>query len=152
MAAISAVNPGLTKPGAKTRRLNTLDALTVLRNITDGAETDTAAEAGVQLNVEALKAAAIFINSNGVDGTVDGSNNFTVSIEVADNSGFTNATQVFSQLLPAEAAEYYVAIDGYMLETIRTAGEDESTWIRSTATKAGTTATAVTYGAHLVPC
>ena len=70
-------------------------------------------------------------------------------MEVADNVGFTNPTSVLTQVLTAE--EFYYAIDGYMLETIRTAGEDESLYIRSKLTETGMTATDATYGCYISP-
>ena len=149
---LDATNPNLTPANIKTRRLDVLDVLLQLRNINDGAETTDAEETPIELKVEKLGPSAIIINSAGSSGTVDGSNFWTVEVEVADNLGFTNPTSVLTQVLGAGSEEFYYAIDGYMLETIRTAGEDESLYIRSKLTETGTTATDATYGAYIVPC
>jgi len=147
--ALSAVNPNLAPAAAGTRRADMLDTLLLLRDINDGAETTDAVETALTLDVEKLHKAAIVLNSSGSSGTVDGSNYWNVVIEVADNASFTNATQVVDQQLPAGADEFYYPIDGYQLETIRTAGEDESIYIRSKLVETGTTATDATYGAYI---
>lgn len=147
--ALSAVNPNLTAADRTTRRTDVVDALLILRDINDGAETATANETGIAIAAEKLGTSAIIVNLSGTAGTVDGSNYFTLRLEAADNSGFTNPTTIWSKVLPAAADEYYIAVDGYMLETIRTAGEDESIYLRAGVTKTGTTATGVTYGAFL---
>lgn len=149
MANYSAVNPSLANSAQSAREYATVDNLLVLRDINDGAETATVNETGVALAVEKLGDSKVVINHSGTSGTVDGSNYFTVRIEVADNTGFTNLTSVRSIDLPAAADVYYVELSGAMLESIRTAGEDESIYIRSGVTKTGTTATDVTYGAFV---
>ena len=147
----SAVNPNLTNSGMPTRRADAVDALLILRDINDGAETTNAAETPIMLHVEALGSNAIFINSLGSSGTVDASNYWTVTVEVASDAAFTTPTTVATQALAGGAAEYYIAIDGYMLATIRSEGATESLYIRCGLTETGTTATDVTYGAYLTP-
>lgn len=147
--AVSAVNPNLAAASKATRRFDLVDGDLVLRNISDGAETTNAAETAVKFDAEKQGPYALIINSSGSSGTVDGSNFFTVTAEVADNVGFTNPTTVFSTALGDAAEEFYIALDGYMLETIRTAGEDASIYMRTRLTETGTTATDATYGAYL---
>lgn len=150
--AVSAVNPGLTPASKATRRFDMVDGDLVLRNISDGAETTNAVETAISLDAEKQGPYALIINSAGASGTVDGSNFWTVTVEAADNAGFSNPTTVFSQRFAKAAQEFYVALDGYMLETLRTAGEDPSVFIRSRLTETGTTATDATYGAYLTAC
>lgn len=149
---LDATNPNLMPADFKTRRLDALDVLLQLRDITDGAETTDAAETPIALKVEKLGPSALIIKSTGSSGVVDGSNFWTLEVEVADNISFTNPTSVLTQVLGAGAETFYYALDGYMLETIRTAGEDESLYLRSKLTETGTTATDATYGCYVVPC
>lgn len=149
--ALDATNPNLAPADAgQARRLVAVDAELILRDRTDAAETADAEETAVALNVEKLGRAAIKID--GVcAGTVDGSNFWTLTIEAADNTGFTNATTILTRVLPA-AFDYYEPIDGAQIELLRTAGEDESIYIRAKVAETGTTATSVDYGALITPC
>ncbi|NEQ45623.1 MAG: hypothetical protein F6K00_19590 [Leptolyngbya sp. SIOISBB] len=147
MAAVSAVNPNLASADAETRRADMLDTLLLLRDIADGAETSDVAETAVALEVEKLSMAAIKIDGS-CAGTVDGSNFWTLTINVADNVGMSDPTAIHTQVLPA-SFDYYVPIDGKQIEAIRTAGQDESLYIQASIAETGTTATSCTYGAYV---
>lgn len=152
MANLSATNPNLAPASnGKARRKIAVDALTILRDRTDGAETATAAETPIALDVEKLGNCAIQINGT-TAGTIDGSNLWTLAVTVADNVSMSDPTTVYSIASTPATFDRYIAIDGRMLESIRLAGQDESVYIRVTATKTGTTATGITYGAYIVPC
>ena len=147
--ALNAVNPNLAPASSgKARRKIAVDALTILRDRTDGNEGSTATEAAVAVKAEKLGNTAIQINGT-CAGTIDGSNNWTLAILAADNVGMTNPTTVYSAVLPA-AFDRYIAIDGRMLESIRLAGEDETTHLAARVTKAGTTSATCEYGAYVV--
>ena len=147
MAAVSAVNPNLAAADAGTRRADMVDSLLILRDISDGAETSDVAEAAVALAIEKLTMAAIKIDGS-CAGTVDGSNFWTLTINVADNVGMSDPTTIYTQVLPA-TFDYYVPIDGHQIELIRTDGQDESMYIQASVAETGTTATSVSYGAYV---
>lgn len=149
MPNLSAVNPNLVLPSGEGREYTMVDYLLLLRDVNDGAETATANETPIAIAAEKLGDCAIVVNHRGTAGTVDGSNYFTLRLEAADNSGFSNPTTIWSKVFPAAADTYRIDVSGAMLESIRTTGEDASIYIRSGVTKTGTTATSVTYGAYL---
>ncbi len=85
------------------------------------------------------------INHGDVTGTVDGANYYTLQVEVSDAVGGTYVAIGEVIVLGATAAQLQVGFTSEQLERL-TSGAD---YFRVTATKEGTTATAVTYTAFV---
>lgn len=150
MAAVDASNPSLAPSNMAQRAYDGIDTLLVLRDIQDGAETTTAAETPISLKVEKLSTATVVINQSAIGGTVDSSNYWTLTITAADTVGMSNPTTLYnSGNLTAAAKTIRVPLEGYAAELMRTSGENESIYIRITATETGTTAGNLTYGAYV---
>lgn len=147
MAAVSAVNPNLTPASRVERRAYPVDASLILRDITDGAESGTASETGVALPVRYLDLAKAVINHNAIGGTVDGSNYWTITIEISDVVGGTYTQVATTGALAAAKNEIELPLSG-LLNKYKDA---DSAFIRVTATETGTTAGNLTYGCYLVP-
>lgn len=85
------------------------------------------------------------INHGDVTGTVDGSNYYTVKVEASDAVGGTYVQVGETVTLGATAAQLQIGFTAEQLERL-VPGAD---YFRVTATKVGTTATAVTYTAFV---
>ncbi len=88
---------------------------------------------------------AVVINTSVSTGTVDGSNYYTLQVNVSDATGGTYVALGDAIVLPATAGQYQVGFTSEQLNGL-TADAD---WFSVTATKTGTTATAVTYTAFV---
>lgn len=98
----------------------------------------------VGLNVGSASYVAV-VNASATTGTVDGSNYYSIQVEASDAVGGTYVAVGNALVLPAVAGEYQVGFTSEQLEGL-VAGAD---YFRVTATKTGTTATAVTYTAFV---
>lgn len=112
------------------------------------AVTPTSTTSTVGLGIDGLAVgefsyAAIF-NVSAIAGTVDGSNNWILQLEVSDAVGGTYAP-VGNPITVLEAGDYTV---GLTSEQVNFATADAD-FFRVTATLVGTTATSVTYGCYL---
>ncbi len=85
------------------------------------------------------------INHGDVTGTVDGANYYTVIVEVSDAVAGTYVQVGETVTLGAVAAQIKIGMTAEQIERL-TSGAD---YFRVTATKEGTTATAVTYTAFV---
>jgi len=123
----------------------TFDAQTVLRNIADGAETSTAAEAGIALDTDKVGNFAALIHVTALDRTTGDE---TVVFQVEADTASTFGTPVAAATLPAVTAPgtYTIPLSGRLVEQ----HEPGASHIRIKATLAGTTPS-VTYGAFLIP-
>ena len=87
----------------------------------------------------------VVINTSATTGTVDGSNYYTLAVEVSDAVGGTYVQVGNANILPATAGQYQVGFTAEQLNLLTT----DADFFRVTATKTGTTATAVTYTAFV---
>ena len=85
------------------------------------------------------------INASATTGTVDGSNYYSLQLEVSDAVGGTYVSIGEAVVLPATAGQSQIGFTSEQLERL-TSGAN---YFRVTATKVGTTATAVTYTAFI---
>ncbi len=85
------------------------------------------------------------INTSVTTGTVDGANYYSLQLEVSDALAGTYVAVGELKVLPATAGQYQIGFTSEQLEGL-TSGAD---YFRVTATKEGTTATAVTYTAFV---
>jgi hypothetical protein len=121
-----------------------LDELTqVTVTVAPSATTSTTGLNIVGLNVGEKSYSAIF-NVSAIAGTVDGSNNWTLQLEVSDLVGGTyhavgNAVEVLA------SGDYTISFNSEQIEHEITGAD----FFRVTATKVGTTSTSVTYGCYL---
>ena len=148
--AYDATNPNMSAATIANRRYDALDVLLELRDY--GASAISASTAGTAVSLKAEKQAyyKAIINHAAIGGTVDGTNYWTINVEVAADQAFTNAVIVGTVQLTADASQYHIALDGVMVEKIRAAaGEDEAIYVRANAVETGTTAGSLTYGAYL---
>jgi len=81
------------------------------------------------------------INTGATTGTVDGSNYYSLQVEVSDAVGGTYVAIGNPVVLPATAGSYEVGFTASQLNDLVASAD----FFRVTATKVGTTATAVTY-------
>ena len=113
----------------------------------DEAVSVTASCTGANIDGLALGSASyvVVVDTTVTTGTVDGSNYYTLQVEVSDAVGGTYVSIGNGLVLPATAGQYQVGFTAEQLEGL-TASAD---YFRVTATKTGTTATAVTYTAFV---
>lgn len=127
------------------RNFGMYDVSLRLRNSADGAETSTAAEAAIELDVLAIQAFKCLINVISVDNTT-GDETYTFDVQVATTSGgtyYTVGSFVFAAGTCA-TGEYEIPLSGQNIyEHLSTAA-----YIRIKATLGGTTPS-VNYGAVL---
>lgn len=121
------------------------DTALVLRSISDGAETSTAAEAAVAFDADKFGAFTAVIHVTAVDRTT-GNETCVFSIEADTASAFGSAVTVAT--LPAITATgtYEIPLSGRLIEQ----HEPGATHLRIVATLAGTTPS-ISYGAYLAP-
>lgn len=135
-------------PNLDVRRAYPFDKQLELRDYSDGAESATASETGVELAVRYFDTAKVVIDHTAIGGTVDGSNYWVVSVEISDLVGGTYTEVINTGNLTATASKIELPLSG-LLNTYKDA---DSAFIRVTATETGTTAGNLTYGAYVVPC
>ena len=107
----------------------------------------TASCTGVNIDGLALGSASYVavINTNAPTGTVDGSNYYSLQLEVSDAIGGTYVSVGNPVVSPVAASQAQV---GFTSEQVNLLTADAD-FFRVTATKVGTTATAVTYTAFV---
>lgn len=129
------------------RRAYHFDALLELRDYDAAALSATASETGVALEVRDEDVFKVVVHHAAIGGTVDGSNFWTVSVEVSDTQGGTYTEVASTGALGAAALDIELAISGKDVNRL----DADSDWIRVTATETGTTAGDLTYGAYVTP-
>jgi len=87
----------------------------------------------------------VVINNSVVTGTVDGANYYTLQVEVSDAIAGTYVPLGELITLPATAGQSQIGFTSEQLERLTTGAD----FFRVTATKEGSTATAVTYTAFV---
>ena len=87
----------------------------------------------------------VVINNSVVTGTVDGANYYSLQVEVSDKVAGTYVALGELIVLPATAGQSQIGFTSEQLERLTTGAD----YFRVTATKEGTTATAVTYTAFV---
>lgn len=98
----------------------------------------------VGLNIGSANYVAV-INTNAPTGTVDGSNYYSLQLEASDAVGGTYVAVGNPVVTPATASQAQVGFTSEQLAGLNS----DSAFFRVTATKVGTTATAVTYTAFI---
>ena len=96
------------------------------------------------LNIGSASYVAV-INYNAPTGTVDGSNYYTLQLNVSDLTGGTYHPVGDTVVVPATAGQVQIGFTSEQIERLITGAD----WFEVIATKVGTTATAVTYTAFL---
>ena len=127
------------------KRLKTLDELLLITEaeVVGATASCTGFEIqGLSVGVNDLVAV---IDAGVVTGTVDGSNYYSLQLEVSDAVAGTYVAVGNPVVLPATAGRYQVGFTSEQINDL-VAGAD---FFRVTATKVGTTATAVTYTAQI---
>jgi hypothetical protein len=137
---------GSTPGKIATRRAREFDAALELRDYDAAALSATTSGTGKEFNVRTLMGFKAVIDNAAIGGTVDGSNYWTITIEVSDVIGGTY-TAIGSIRLPATAGSYDIPLSGEWAEQL----DSDCKFIRVTATETGTTAGNLTYGAYLSP-
>ncbi len=127
------------------KRLGTFDELGLIAE--DEVVGATASCTGIELPGLAVgsKSYVAVIDTTVTTGTVDGANYYSLQLEVSDAVGGTYVAVGNPLVLPATADRYHV---GFTSEQINDLVADAD-FFRVTATKEGTTATAVTYTAQI---
>lgn len=139
------------------------DAAVTLRDVADGAETSTASEAGISLNVNGTaywasgdapyRTMAVVVHVTAVDDTT-GDEAYTFSVETDSQQGFGDSPVAVASLPDIGGAAGSQNALGYwvmLLDTDTMAKLDaDATHIRITCTIAGTTPS-ITYAAWLQP-
>lgn len=130
-------------------------SLATLRNVTDGAETSTATEASIDLN---LLTAAYWQDDTVPHGTfkvvfyvtaldlTDTTETYTISLQVDDVSAQNNSPQtVWSQLITSTGV-YEAVVDSKTIDQIVTDYSSDALYLAAKATLGGDTPS-ITYGA-----
>lgn len=134
-------------PNIADRRGYQFDALLELRDYDAAAESTTASETGVEFAVRMIDVAKVVVDHAAIGGTVDGSNYWTVTVEVSDVVGGTYTQIATTGALGAAAATVELPISG----ANATALDTDAAFIRVSATETGSTAGDLTYGAYISP-
>lgn len=122
----------------------TFDSLGLI--VENEAVTTTASVTGIEiagLNIGSAAYHAV-VNIESVTGTFDGSNNYTVALEVSDLVGGTYV-QVGNVATVLATGQHEIGFTSEQIESLVAGGK----FFRCTVTKVGTTATGVTYTAFL---
>lgn len=123
------------------------DVLLELRDYDAAALTTTASETGVEFAARDENTFKVVVHHAAIGGTVDGSNYWTVSVEVSDLVGGTYVEVASTDALGADANEIELVISGKNVQRL----DADAAFIRVTATETGTTAGNLTYGAYITP-
>jgi hypothetical protein len=140
MANLSGANPNLNTPEQGPRRHDPIDDLLTIGTFSNESATDNGT--GVSFNAEKVGGYLAVLTHN-YAGAASDSNNWTISIQGADNSSYTNAVTLASIRVTSGSApqKEYLALEGAAARSLRdAAGEDELVYVRAVATKTGTTA------------
>lgn len=135
-------------PNMAQRRAYHFDALLELRDYDAAAVSTTTSETGKAFEVRTIDVAKVVVHYADIGGTVDGSNYWTVSVEVSNVVGGTYTEIASSGVLPAAGSSIEVVISGITAEAL----DADAGFIRVTATETGSTAGNLTYGAYITPC
>lgn len=120
------------------------DAELVLRDIADGAETATAAETGIALDVLKAGDFKVVLDVTALDATT-GNETYVLSVETDANTSFGSAVQVGAVTVTA-TGRYEVPLSQWQLAKL----DSGAAAIRVNATLGGTTPS-IAYGAFIVP-
>ena len=135
-------------PNTAQRRAYHFDSELELRDYNAAALSATGSETGVAFEVRSIDVAKVVVHHAAIGGTLDGSNYWTVSVEISDLVGGTYTEIASTGALTADATELELPISGSMAEAL----DADAAFIRVTATETGTTAGNLTYGAYITPC
>lgn len=133
---------------ALNRNSGTLDTQLELRDITDGAETSTAAETGLAFNPRKIGDYKVVINISARDYTTE-DETYALTVGISDAVGGTYttvATLASATIITNGAGRYELPLMGNWAELL----DDDAAFINITATLGGTSPS-ITYGAHLEP-
>ncbi len=120
------------------------DAALVLRDVADGAETATAAETGIALDVLKAGNFKVIFDVTALDATT-GNETYVLAVETDANTSFGSAVQVGAVTVSA-VGRYEVPLSQWQLAKL----DSTAAAIRVNATLGGTTPS-ITYGAYIVP-
>ena len=123
-----------------------LDTLLELRDITDGAETSTAAETGISFPCRKLGAYKAVFNISAIDYTTE-DETYVLSIGVSDVVGgtYTTIASIPSATVIANlTGRLEIPLSGNLAQEF----DADSDWIQVKATLGGTSPS-ITYGCHL---
>lgn len=134
-------------PNLDQRRAYHFDALLELRDYDATAASTTTSETGVAFESRKTDVFKVVVHHAAIGGTVDGSNYWTISVEVSDVQGGTYTEVASTGALAAASAQIELAISGVNVERL----DADADWIRVTATETGSTAGNLTYGAYITP-
>lgn len=127
-------------------RRGPVDDNLLLRDISDGAETTDAEETGIALNMDAVPNFRVCISISAVAGTTDGSNYWTINVQVSDALAGTYTT-IGTLQASGSAEKADLAFTRSQIESL----DADAAYIRTSLTETGTTATSITYGAWVMP-
>lgn len=128
------------------RDTGTLDTLLELRDITDGAETSTAAETGIDFACRKIGGYKAVFNISALD-VAEADETYILSIGVSDLVGGTYTTIASipsATILANGVGRLEVPLSGNLAQEF----DADSDWIQCVATLGGTTPS-ITYGCHL---
>lgn len=149
MANLSGVNPNMTNAGGATRRHDPIDDS--LKIGVFSAVTAAANGTGIALKAEKIGPYHA-VSCYTFAGLSTNDNNFTLVVQGADNSDYTDAVTLasvrcISGSVPQKA---YLALEGAAVESLRkAAGEDEVLYVRAQVTEAGDPTQALTATVYL---
>lgn len=127
------------------RKRRIFDKNLELRNISDGEETSTASETGINVEVRKLLEYVCVVYVTACDGTT-GDETYTLTVQVSNAVGGTYTTIGTLAWPRATTGSNVIALSGLTAEVL----DSDADWVRITATLAGTTPS-ITYGAYLAP-
>lgn len=129
------------------RRDNSVfDKATELRNYSAAAVTGDTNGTGIEYYSLLEISFRVIVKWAAIGGTVDGSNFWTINVQVSDTLGGTYVT-IGSHVLPAAAGEVPLSFTGKYVESKLS----NAKFIRVQADETGTTAGDLTYGAFIAP-
>ncbi len=127
------------------RRRRLFDYNLLLRNISDGAETSTAAETGIAFDCRKLHEYVCVVYISACD-SASSDETYTLSIGVSDVVGGTYTTVASQSITRGTTGQVIIPLSGALAQKL----DDDSDFIQIKATLGGTTPS-ITYGAYLAP-
>ena len=127
-------------------RAHPFDVLLSLREYSAAALSATGSATGLAYAVRDEDVFKVVVNHGAITGTINGSNNWVITVEVSDVVGGTYTQVATTGQLGAAAAEIELAISGQNVAQL----DSDAAFIRVTATKTGTVGN-LTYGAFVTP-
>lgn len=133
-------------PQMADRRAYHFDKNLELRDIAAAALSATGSSTGIAFPIRDIDLAKVVINHPAITGTINGSNNWVIAVQVSDAVAGTYVTIATTAILTAAPEQIELPISGAQVTNLL----PNANFVRVTATKTGTIGN-LSYGAFISP-